>query len=283
MKRLLTLLLLIATVSLTTAQTLEEITTTYNEAVVNANEKPGITLEKLVVLLPKAEALGDEAAEITGNITGMLPTLQYKVARAAHEAKDIDGAIMGFEKTIELSKKYDDPEIAKQVNERLPLLYYAKGSTKLKAKDAKAATTAFNQALVLDPNYAKAYYGISKTFRGTSMDSVLHYTNKAISMAGTNVKEVTSYKKGGRIYLSKAAAKAAKASKNKEAIDLYEKALSFTAETDATNLSKYNYKIAKSYQAMGKTSDACAAYKKVSDTKYLKSAKYEMEQKLKCN
>lgn len=283
MNRLLTLLLLIATVGLTSAQTLEEVTTTYNEAVVNANEQPGVTLEKLTGLLPKSEALGAEAAEITGKITGMLPTLQYNVARAAHEAKDIEGAITGFEKTIELSEKYDNPEMAAQVNKQLPLLYYSKGSTRLKAKDAKGASAAFNQALTLDPNYARAYYGISKTFRGSSMDSVIYYTDKAIAMAGTNAKEVSSYQKGGRIYFSKAATKAAKAGKNAEAITMFEKALGYTANTDAVNLSKYNYKIGKSLQAMGKTSEACAAYKKVKDAKYLKSAKYEMEQKLKCN
>jgi len=283
MKRLLTLLLLIATVSLTSAQTLDEVTKSYNEAVVDANEKPKATLDKLMVLLPQSEALGEEAAEITGNITGMLPNLQYNVARAAHQAKDVDGAISGFEKTIELANKYENVEMAKQVNEQLPLLYYSKGSTKLKAKDRKAATAAFNQALALDPNYSRAYYGLSKTFRGSSMDSVLHYTNKAVAMAGTNEKEAGSYKKGARIYLSKAAAKSAKGGNNNEAIDLYEKALSFTADSDATNLSKYNYKIAKAYQAAGKSADACAAYKKVTDAKYLKSAKYEMEQKLKCN
>ncbi len=284
MKRLFNLILLATVFSCSlTAQTLDEVTKSYNEAVVGANEKPAETLTTLMALLPKAEALGDEAAEITGKITGMLPTLQYNTARMAHDKKDINGAIVGFEKTVELSEKYDNPDMAKQVNDQLPMLYYTQGSAKLKAKDRDGAMSAFNKALAMDANYARAYYGISKAFRGQSMDSVLYYTNKAIELAGADSKEATGYKKGARITTSKEAAKVAKAGKNQEALAMYEKALMYTAAGDEKNLSKYNYKIAKIYQGMGKTADACAAYGKVKDAKYAESAKYEMKEKLKCN
>jgi len=283
MNRLFILILLatVFTFSLT-AQTLDEVTKSYNELVTGANEQPASALTKLMELLPKAEALGEEAAEITQKITGMLPTLQYNTARMAHDKKDIDGAIAGFEKTVELSEKYDNAEMAKQVNDQLPMLYYTQGSAKLKAKDRSAAMVAFNKALAMDENYSRAYYGISKAFRGQSMDSVLYYTDKAIELAGSNAKEAAGYKKGARITTSKSAAKAAKAGKNKEALELYETALMYTAANDEKNVSKYNYKIAKIYQAMGKSSNACAAYAKVKDAKYAESAKYEMTQKLKC-
>jgi len=266
-----------------TAQTLDEVTKSYNEMVTGANEQPEATLTKLMELLPKAEALGDEAAEITGKITGMLPTLQYNSARIAHDKKDMDGAIAGFEKTVELSEKYDNPDMAKQVTNQLPVLYYTQGSAKLKAKDRAAALTAFNKAIALDKNYARAYYGIGKAFRGESIDSMLYYTDKAIGLAGADSKEAKGFKKGTRISTSKSAAKSAKAGKNQEALDMYQKALAYTAASDEKNVSKYNYKLAKIYQTMGKKSDACAAYGKVKDAKYAESAKYEMTQKLKCN
>ncbi len=284
MKRLLNLILLAVVFSFSlTAQTLDEVTKSYNEAVTGANDKPAETLTALTALLPKAEALGEEAAEITGKITGMLPTLQYNTARMAHDKKDMDGAIAGFEKTVELSEKYNNPDMAKQVNKQLPMLYYTQGSAKLKAKDRTGAMTAFNKALAMDADYSRAYYGIGKAFRGQSMDSVLYYTDKAIALAGPNSKETTGYKKGARITTSKAAAEVAKAGKKQEALNLYEKALMYTGASDEKNLSKYNYKIAKIYQGMGKTSDACAAYGKVKDAKYAESAKYEMKEKLKCN
>jgi len=135
----------------------------------------------------------------------------------------------------------------------------------------------------MDENYSRAYYGISKAFRGQSMDSVLYYTDKAVELAGEDSKAAVGYKKGARITTSKAAAKAAKAGKNKKALDMYEKALMYTAASDVKNISKYNYKVGKIYQAMGKSSNACAAYGKVKDAKYAESAKYEMTQKLKCN
>ena len=265
-----------------TAQTLDEVTKSFNEVVTGANEQPEAALTKLMDLLPKAEALGDEAAEITGKITGMLPTLQYNTARMAHDKKDMDGAITGFEKTVALSEKYDNPDMAKQVTDQLPMLYYTQGSAKLKAKDRSAAMTAFNKAIALNEGYARAYYGISKAFRGQSMDSVLYYTNKAVELAGAGTKEASGYEKGARITTAKAAAKFAKEGKNSDALAMYEKAIEYTATSDEKNLSKYNYKIAKIYQAMGKKSDACSAYGKVKDAKYAESAKYEMTQKLKC-
>jgi|GEM_PF-2292775 len=277
-------LILLVTVSTfnLSAQTLDEVTKSYNELVTGANEQPAVTLTKLMALLPKSEALGEEAAEITGKITGMLPTLQYNTARMAHDKKDMDGAITGFEKTVELSEKYNNPEMAKQVNDQLPMLYYTQGSAKLKAKDRTGAMTAFNKALAMDGNYSRAYYGISKAFRGQSMDSVLYYTDKAVELAGADSKEATGYKKGARITTSKAAAKAAKGGKSQDALALYEKALMYTAATDEANISKYNYKIGKIYQTMGKNSNACAAYGKVKAAKYAKSANYEMKEKLKC-
>ena len=283
MKRLFSLILLVAlfTVNLT-AQTLDEVTKSFNEVVTGANEQPDAALTKLMDLLPKAEALGDEAAEITGKITGMLPTLQYNTARMAHDKKDMDGAIEGFEKTVTLSEKYNNPEMAKQVTDQLPMLYYTQGSAKLKAKDRSAAMTAFNKAISIDDSYARAYYGVSKAFRGQSMDSVLYYTNKAVELAGASTKEASGYKKGARITTAKAAAKFAKEGKNSDALAMYEKALEYTAANDEKNVSKYNYKLAKIYQAMGKKSDACSAYGKVKDAKYAESAKYEMTQKLKC-
>jgi len=282
MNRLFILILFTVFTFSLTAQTLDEVTKSYNELVTGANEQPAATLTKLMELLPKAEALGEEATEITQKITGILPTLQYKTAVIAHDKKDIDGAIAGFEKTVELSQKYDNAQMAKQVNDQLPVLYYTQGSAKLKTKDRAAAMVAFNKALAMDENNSRAYYGISKAFRGQSMDSVLYYTDKAIELAGSDSKAATGYKKGARITTAKSAAKAAKAGKNKEALAMYEKALMYTAASDAKNISKYNYKIGKIYQAMGKTADACAAYGKVKDAKYAESAKYEMTQKLKC-
>ena len=279
---LLTLIAAVFTFNLT-AQTLDEVTKSYNEMVTGANEQPETTLTKLMELLPKAEALGDEASEITGKITGMLPTLQYNSARIAHDKKDMDGAIAGFEKTVELSEKYNNPDMAKQVTNQLPVLYYTQGSAKLKAKDRAGALAAFNKAIAIDENYARAYYGIGKSFRGQSMDSVLYYTDKAIGLAGADSKETKGFKKGARITTAKSAASSAKAGKNQEALDMYQKALSYTAASDEKNISKYNYKMAKVYQAMGKKSDACAAYGKVKEAKYAESAKYEMTQKLKCN
>lgn len=283
MKRLFNLILLATVFTLSlTAQTLEEVTKSYNELVTGANEQPTVTLTKLMELLPKSEALGEEAAEITGKITGMLPTLQYNTARMAHDKKDMDGAIAGFEKTVELSEKYNNPEMAKQVTDQLPMLYYTQGSAKLKAKDRSAAMASFNKAISLDDSYARAYYGISKAFRGQSMDSVLYYTDKAVELAGADTKEASGYKKGARITTAKSAAKIAKAGKKQDALAMYQKALVYTAASDEANISKYNYKMGKIYQAMGKSSDACTAYGKVKAAKYAESAKYEMKEKLKC-
>ena len=264
----------------TFAQSLDEVTKSYNEAIQVANTTPDVSFASFTTLLPKVEALGEEGADIAKKIKDVLPSLQYKTALKAYTAKDMKNAISGFENALVLSEKYENTEIPSQINTKLPALYYSQGNSLLKAKDVTGATAAYNKAMAANPNYAKAYYGLSKAFRSQSkMDSVLTYAQKAIDIAGDDAKSVGVFKSGTKKYLYKAATAKAKAKKHKEAVELYKKALEYS---DGTKEEKYHYKLGKSYQALGKTADACASYKKVTSGKYLEGAKYEMEQKLKC-
>jgi len=265
----------------TFAQSLDEVSKSYNEAIQVANTTPDVSFASFTDLLPKVEALGAEGADIAKKIKDVLPSLQYKTALKAYTAKDMKNAIAGFENAMVLSEKYGNTEIPAQISAKLPALYYSNGNSLLKAKDVKGATAAYNKALTANPNYAKAYYGLSKTFRSQSkIDSVLFYAQKAIDTAGDNPKNIATFKSGTKKYLYKAASSKAKAKKHKEAIELFKKALEYS---NGTKEEKYHYKLGKSYQALGKTADACASYKKVKSGKYLEGAKYEMEQKLKCN
>ncbi len=263
------------------AQSLEEVTKSYNDAIQVANTTPDVSFASFTDLLPKVEALGEEGADIAKKIKDVLPSLQYKTALKAYNSKDIKNAIAGFENAIVLSDKYENTEIPAQINAKLPALYYSNGNGLLKAKDVSGATAAYNKAIAANPKYAKGYYGLSKTFRAQSkIDSVLAYAQKAIDAAGDNAKSIASFKSGTKKYLYKAASAKAKGKKHKEAIDLFKKALTYS---NGKKEEKYHYKLAKSYQALGKNSDACASYKKIKSGKYLEGAKYEMEQKLKCN
>lgn len=280
-KTLLLMLLSLFCLQTTFAQSLDEVTKGYNEAIQTANETPEATFKSLTALLPQVEALGDEGAEIAKKITDVLPSLQYKSALALYKSKDITNAITGFENALTLSEKYENTDIPKQIQSKLPSLYYSQGNSLLKAKNIDGALASYNKALAIDEKYPKAVYGLSKVARAQSkLDEVLEYADKAIELAGDDAKAVAVFKSGTKKYLYKAGKAKSKAKNHQEAVDLITKALTYG---DGSKEEKYYYQLGKNYQALGKSSDACANYKKIKSGKYLEGAKYEMEQKLKCN
>lgn len=213
-KLILFTLLNVFLLNFTFAQSLDEVTKSYNEAIQVANTTPDVSFASFTTLLPKVVALGDEGTDIAKKIKDVLPSLQYKTALKAYTAKDMKNAIAGFENALVLSEKYENTEIPGQINTKLPSLYYSSGNGLLKAKDVKGATASYNKAIASNPKYAKAYYGLSKTFRALSkMDSVLFYAQKAIEVAGDDAKSVGSFKSGTKKYLYKAASAKAKGKK----------------------------------------------------------------------
>ncbi|MEM8907163.1 MAG: tetratricopeptide repeat protein, partial [Bacteroidota bacterium] len=234
-------------------------------------------------LLPKFDALGEEGAELKGKVEKNIPSMQYKAAVKAYKAKDLKGAIKGFENALALSTTYNNEDIPKQVNPQLPSVYYSYGRSLIKAKDKKGAMAAFDQSIAMNPEFAKAYYGKSMLFRNEKFrDSMFVYVDKAITLAGDDAKSVAVFKKGTLKHLYSKASSYNKSKQYKKAVTVLEKAMTTYVDDNTKNIGKYHYQMGKAFAGLNKTTDACAAYKKVKAGKYLEAAKYEVQHTLKC-
>lgn len=262
-------------------QELADVATSYNDALKVVNDNPKKAQAQLETILPQAEALGEEGAEIKGKIEGLLPSLQYKAALAAYKAKDLDKAIPAFEKALKLAKQYDDQEVAKSIKPKLPVLYYSRGRKLLKAKKAKEADEYFDKAIALDDSYDNAYFGKSMVLRSGDRAQMYEQLDKAIELAGDDSKSAKSFKKSVRFFLYKEAKANVKKKKFQQALADSEKALAYDYE-GAKDADRIYVQMGKAYAGLNQKSDACATYKKVKGAKYKKVADYEIQYTLKC-
>jgi tetratricopeptide (TPR) repeat protein len=263
-------------------QELADVTSSYNDALKEVNDNPEDAQTQLEVILPQAEALGEDGAEIKEKIEGMLPSLQYKTALAAYKAKDLDKAIQAFEKALSLAKEYDDQGIAKKIKPKLPALCYSRGRSLLKANKDKEANEYFDKAINLDDSYYNAYFGKSMVLRSGDRTQMYEQLDKAIELAGEDSKSAKSFKKSTRLFLYKEAKANVKSKKYQQALTDAEKAIAY-AYKGAKDADRIYVQIGKAYAGLNKKADACAAYKKVTGAKYKKVADYERQYTLKCN
>ncbi len=268
--------------NLAIGQDLAEVASSYNEVIKTVNDDPEAAKKELKELLPMAEALGEEGAEIKGKIEGILPSLGYKTALAAYKAKDLPRAIAEFENAMDLAKKYDDPKTLKSIKPKLPALYYSQGSNLLKADKMQEADVLFDKAIALNDKYAKAYYGKSMVLQSGDRAEMYQQLDKAIELAGPSSKSTKSFKKGIRIFLYKNAKKEVKAKNYQQALDDLQKAIEYDYK-GSKDSDRIYVEIGKSYTGLNKKSDACEAYNKVTGAKYKKVADYEKQYTLKCN
>ena len=96
--------------------------------------------------------------------------LYYKNGNTKYNLNDFKGAILDFDKTIELNPKFT-------------YAYNNRGNTKYKLKQYKEAILDFDKAIKLNPQYANSYYnrGIAKDKLKQYKEAILDY-NKAIEL-----------------------------------------------------------------------------------------------------
>ena len=261
------------------AQTKEEVTKAYNDAMALIETDPAGAVSALNAVVEQCATLGEEGEEIKGMASSKIPGLQYKVGYGHYQAKDYAAAIPAFQDAKASATEQEDEELVNRIDKMLPQLHYINGNGKLKAGDREGAQAEYKAALKLNPEYARAYFGMSKTFRGGASwvrDSMFFYADKALEFG--NEKTKTTVAKSVSSFLYKKAANANKAKKYNDAIELLEKAISYDT---VRKHDRYHYQLGKAYQGLNQKGKACAAYKKVGG-KYAKNAQYQLKTVLKC-
>ena len=313
--------LIFGVTAVTLAQDEKAIIDAYNNGVklINSDTKSAIaSFEKCVSLAEDTEELSEKGEQTKKLAEDQIPKLYYKLAVDSYKKHDFEGAIKYFEQTEKAGKKYGNQALAQKSHRLIPKLYYAWGKQEFIQKNYQDALNIFDKGIATEPNLASAYLGKALVYDKLKQeDKMTEAANKAIDIAQKvhDQKTLVNAQKFMRNYTYNHAVMAIqnnkqadaekylnasikygnnspdvyyelgkiqrKKGKYTEALNYLQKALSLDQGNEVTK-AKYYFALGKVYEDMNKKTEACAAFRKALHPPYDESAKYEMEQVLKC-
>lgn len=262
-------------------------------------------------------SIGFDADELKTTVLNKLGYTYFKEGITLYKKQSFDKAAEALKNAVKIGKEAGDQKTVKQASTYIPKIYSSKGLTLLGKKDFEGALKEFDNALTFNPNCVDAFYGIGMTYKEMdkldlaeqAFDNVLTYGVNNASAA----KKVSSAKEAAQIMFEAKAASELQIEHNTEAIALLNKALKYSnsspntfyllavannklknwgASVDAAqkalslsgvNVSALNFELGKAFEGKGESSNACAAYKKVTGGPNVEAAKFQITQVLKCN
>jgi tetratricopeptide (TPR) repeat protein len=320
MKTLKTILFLLFAgfISITFAQDLNEAGTAFNdgnEAI--KNKKYADAVSYYENSLDMCQMIGADAAELQSKVETQLTKAYYYNAQILYKKKKFDASIAEFNKAIEAAGVSNDEKTKKKSEGFIPKVYSSKGLSLIKEKKYDDAIAVFNMALDNKDECVNAYYGLGLAYKEKDdIDQAVASFDAAIENGATNPKSsktVGKVKVAAQKMLEATAAKELQIEHTKEAVGYLNKANEYSggsfnayyllalannklkdydaavaAATSGLSLgggdaSNMNFELGKAYEGKGSSSEACAAYKKVTSGPNLKAAQFQIKEVLKCN
>ncbi|MGB9746494.1 MAG: tetratricopeptide repeat protein [Bacteroidales bacterium] len=302
---------------LASAQTLKEAYDEYNAAIALLETDKAAAIQQFEKAVSLCEAIGPEADSLKMGIVGNLPSLYYDLAYDSYKNKKMEEALARFQKTVEVAKKYGDEKTQKKAEDVEPQLYYAIGTQFYKDNNFDKALENLNEAVKLDPAFARAWLVIGLIYRKKEdINQVTGAMDKAIesAKADNDVKTADQAKKVARDFLLIKANQENKKQNYSQALDYLNKALEYDDQfsdiyylfaviynkqskwQDAVNAGekglktaapadagKIQFELGTAYMGLNQNEKACSAFREaLKDKNCEASAKYYIEQKLKC-
>jgi len=322
MKKLVLLVAFVGFVFSLNAQTANEAVEALKQAVTKSQAKDYLgAVEQFKLCVSIYDQLGETENENRKTAVEQITNMQYKHALGLYKEKKYDESIVAFQNLAEYSEKYNDQDNLKKANKVIPQLYYFKGKDLLDAKDYDAALEALNKSIELEFDYPNSHLrkaqlfeekGDEVNFKAAIDDAIKASTAKKDSKSEDAAKTMA-----GNYYL-KAGADAFKAEKygdaekyfniygeykemdsdiyyqlsatyNKlskwdDAITAANKSLEILGDANGSNKdARIYFELGNDYYGKGDNTAACDAYSKAAKGDYEASAKYQMEQVIKCN
>lgn len=302
------------------AQTLQDATTAYNDAIKSLQEqKYEAAVQDFIKAYNLAIELEDEGAfDVQMGAKKQICETYLKIANAYYQKSDFKKAYENMELAIANSEKYEEAATQQKALGALPVLAYQSGNVDLKAEKLDEALAEFKKAVELNPKFDPAYIGIAIVLsKQDKIEEALESYDQAIAIAQEAGKSqvVLQHKRVGYAYATKlaqelknknelqkalllfekalgydntnpdvgylAAETASKLDKNDQALEFAEQAL--LAEKRESEEGKILYLMANSYKALNQKDKVCETLKKlVKHEMFKKNAEYELKQ-LKCS
>ncbi len=307
----------VITVSLNAQPTLTDVINAFNSGAeeVNAGNFES-AIGKFEETIALAEELGEEGNEMKTSAMQQIPALHYRMATDSYKAKDISGAITGFEKTVESCDRYGNDAIKEKALKYIPQLYNAQGKAELKAEDYQAALASFAKAFEYKPDYAQAVYYQGLAYSKLEDDeNMISCMDKAMDIGTSSGDEKTAAAaaKTLKTHFVNAGKLAYKDKDYEAAIGFFESSYKYDAEDPdpyyitcviygeqgefekaveyglkavqyekAEDQAKIWYEIGNAYMNLVEYDKACDAFSKALVEPYLKTVQHKMENVLNC-
>ncbi|MBT3173576.1 MAG: tetratricopeptide repeat protein [Lentimicrobiaceae bacterium] len=264
-----------------------------------------------------ANMVGGDADELKERIQTNLLKAYYGNATAFYKKGKFDEAIAGYEKSYAYAEKVGDSKKMTSSKNNIAKVRTSKGTSYLKNNKADDALAEFNMALEIYPTYYKTYYGMMLAYKSkgdltkmvANADKVLEYGGNNPKAAKTVAKTKSTVSKslvnaGAKEIQKENATKAvdyinasftyASGSANayyyltlaysiennwNKAISSAEKAINIDPTKDKSDV---YFALGQAYEGNGDSSNACSAYKSVTNGPNVDAAKYQIAQVLKC-
>ena len=299
------------------AQDKNEAAEAYNTAAQLAKDNPTAAIESAKEALDICEQIGEDADDVRVLTENILPGLYFNVGNQLIKSKKITQAIPAFQEALKVAEQYKNEEFITKSKSMLPRLYNSVGGSYYKKDDFNKALENLNQAVVYDPDYAKAYYTMGLVYR--KMEDAANFeitADKGVTAAKNSKDSKTEgliTKAASNFFLAEGAkslegnpgeaaemfsralkydsenvdtyfylASAQIGAKNFDAaIESANKALELEGEDQEKN-AKHYYNLGLAYKGKNEKSSACEAFNKALFGQFKDNAQYEIEHVLKC-
>ncbi|MGF1584947.1 MAG: tetratricopeptide repeat protein [Bacteroidales bacterium] len=265
-----------------------------------------------------ASALGEEGEEVKIQAENQIPGLYYQKGVNLYRERNIDQAIVAFVEAVEVSEKFNDANSKTRSETLLHQLYAIQANSVFRENNNDKALELYDKALAINPQHARSHLGKALVYRRLEdTDSFKESVDMAIETGLTTNEEqiIQTAESTARDYFLVRSVKAKSENNLTQAAEMINHSFSYDqsfAESyfllasiqneqsrfqDAVKNSqkalellngsreetaKVHFELAKAYEGLGNTSQACASYKNASFGQYEASAQYQIEHVLKC-
>lgn len=305
-----TLLVVLCTLGIASAQDLEQVTEAYNTAAQMIDGNKAEAAKMFEQVLTQATALGETGNDIVAQCKKILPSLYLSASKEQAVEKNYDGALAVIKQAIESAQKFADSEVLAEAKELASQFMMAKANGLLSAKDMVGALAAYKELLAADPTNGTALLRMGQALAavGKADDAIASF-QKAME----NGEQDAAAKQLSNVFLKKAAA-CQKAKDNKGALENAQKSAEYvdnaTAQKviglsalalkqnktaadafeaylamspNAKDKAQIVYQLGTALAAAGDNAKACGYFKQIAqDEKWGEAARYQITT-LKCN
>jgi len=314
------LIILGITISVSGQTQMSDVADNFNQGVQMMKINPDAAITSFQRTIELADQVGgEEAMNLKKQAITQIPKMYWESAKKLAGKKDYAGAVKKLDACIETGTTAKDASLIKRAKSTKVSIINVQGNTALAQENFDAALTYFDQAIQMNPKYAKAFLGktlvydkmgdlekmeeagiagmevaasardnktagtIKQKLRSTFFNSA-QAKFQAEDFAGAEMCLTRSVEYGNNSALVHYQLGLAYEGQEKwnEAIESFNKSAELDMGTDAEK-AKIFFKLGGAYEASGNTAKACESYKKALHDEFAEAAKYKIETELGCN